>query len=218
VGSAEGGDVKCRNQCRIRFDRSGGARVGRNGSSATAGVTSLAVQTLPTTGAGMTLLLVIIAITFVLVGAVLLWEPVEPTPARLPVTERSSDEHHTPRLLITEHRAEPPRLNTTSISERTDRAELALQRWWDEPAGLFVEEVQGDEDASPSELDRVATCAVADPVEAVRTRNKPHPGDMRPRRMATEPNPRQNTTLRRGDVDVPSGAGAERAAAAGTSE
>ena len=48
-------------------------------SGATAGVaggaTSLAVHVFPTTGAGLTLLLVSIAITFVLAGAVLLWNP-----------------------------------------------------------------------------------------------------------------------------------------------
>jgi TRAP-type C4-dicarboxylate transport system permease small subunit len=64
---------------------------GATAAGATAGVTSLAVQTLPTTGAGMTLLLVIIAITFVLVGAVLLWNPLNRRQRRLPVTERSSD-------------------------------------------------------------------------------------------------------------------------------
>jgi hypothetical protein len=44
-------------------------------AGAAGGATSLAVQTLPTTGTGMTLLIVVMAITFILVGALLLWNP-----------------------------------------------------------------------------------------------------------------------------------------------
>ena len=51
-------------------------------AGAAGGATSLAVHSLPTTGAGLTLLLVILAITFIVVGVVLLWNPLNRRPHR----------------------------------------------------------------------------------------------------------------------------------------
>lgn len=44
-------------------------------SAGAAGGTTFAVQTLPTTGTGLTLILVVMAIAFILSGAVMLWNP-----------------------------------------------------------------------------------------------------------------------------------------------
>ena len=44
-------------------------------SAGAAGGVTFAVQTLPTTGAGLTLVVLVMAIAFILAGAVILWNP-----------------------------------------------------------------------------------------------------------------------------------------------
>jgi len=44
-------------------------------SAGAAGGTTFAVQILPTTGTGLTLILVVMAIAFILAGAIILWNP-----------------------------------------------------------------------------------------------------------------------------------------------